>query len=112
MTDVPKAHHQFLTEFPAVAEAYQRLGAAAHASGPLDQRTRQLVKLALAVGAGYEGAVHAHTKKALAIGLTPAEIKHVVALAVTTRGLPTAVAAYTWINDIVEAPEKPTAAVE
>ncbi|MCC7360718.1 MAG: carboxymuconolactone decarboxylase family protein [Anaerolineales bacterium] len=104
MSDAPKAHHQFLTEFPAVAEAYQRLGAAAHASGPLDQRARQLVKLALAVGAGHEGAVHAHTKKALAAGLSPAEIKQVVTLAVTTVGLPNAVAAYTWVNDILEAP--------
>ncbi len=109
MPDAPKAHTRFLEEFPAVAAAYQNLGAAAHASGPLDQRTRHLVKLALAVGAGHEGAVHAHTKKALALGLTPAELKHIVALAVTTLGLPNAVAAYTWINDIVDQAEmKPT----
>lgn len=101
MTDAPKAHTRFIEEFPAVAEAYQRLGAATHAAGPLDQRARQLVKLALAVGAAHEGAVHAHTKKALALGLTPAEIKHVVLLAVTTLGLPNAVAAYTWVNDIL-----------
>ena len=102
MTNIPLAHARFLEEFPAVAEAYQRLGAAAHDSGPLDQRTRQLVKLALAIGAGHEGAVHAHTKKALALGLTPAELKHIVTLAVTTLGLPHAVAAYTWVNDILD----------
>lgn len=107
MTDAPKAHIRFLDEYPAVAEAYQRLGAAAHAAGPLAPRERQLIKLALAIGAGHEGAVHAHTKKALALGLTPAELKHVVALAVTTLGLPNAVAAYTWINDIVDAVGEP-----
>jgi AhpD family alkylhydroperoxidase len=101
LTHLPKPYLQFLAEFPAVGEAYQRLGAAAHDSGPLDQPTRQLVKLALAVGAGHEGAVHAHTKRALALGLTPEAIKHVVTLAVTTLGFPHAVAAYTWVNDVL-----------
>ena len=101
MTELPKPYLQFMEEFPAVGEAYQRLGSAAHDSGPLDQKSRQLVKLALAVGAGHEGAVHAHVKRALAMGLTPAEIKHIVTLAVTTLGFPNAVAAYTWMNDIL-----------
>lgn len=106
MTNLPKPYRQFSAEFPAVAEAYQRLGSAAHESGPLDEKSRQLAKLALAVGAGHEGAVHAHTKRALAQGLTPAEIKHVVTLAVTTLGFPHAIAAYTWVNDILQTPEE------
>lgn len=68
---------------------------------PLDGRARELVKLALAIGARYEGAVHVHTRLALAAGATPSDIKHVVALAVTTLGMPTAGAAYTWVNDIL-----------
>ncbi len=101
MPDLPEPYSHFLEEFPAVGEAYHRLGSAAHESGPLDQKTRQLVKLALAVGAGHEGAVHAHTHRALEMGITPAEIKHVVTLAVTTLGFPNAVAAYTWVNDVL-----------
>jgi alkylhydroperoxidase/carboxymuconolactone decarboxylase family protein YurZ len=45
--------------------------------------------------------VHAHTRRAIEAGCTAAEIKHVVALAATTLGMPNAVAAYTWINDIL-----------
>jgi 4-carboxymuconolactone decarboxylase len=110
VTVLPKPYQQFLAEFPAVGEAYQRLGAAAHDSGPLDQKARLLVKLALAIGAGHEGAVHAHTKRGLALGLTPDEIKHVVTLAITTLGFPHAVAAYTWVNDVVCPPEAPATA--
>ncbi len=101
MPDLPKPYLKFLQEFPAVGEAYQRLGSAAHESGPLDQTTRQLVKLALAIGAGHEGAVHAHTHRALEMGIAPAAIKHTVTLAITTLGFPKAVAAYTWINDVL-----------
>ncbi|MFW6097356.1 MAG: carboxymuconolactone decarboxylase family protein [Chloroflexota bacterium] len=98
----PAAHKSFLDEFPAVGEAYERLGGAAHEAGPLDERTRELVKLALAIGARHEGAVHAHTRLALSAGASPAEIKHVVALTVTSLGMPTAVAAYTWVNDLLQ----------
>lgn len=102
MSDKPKAHNQFLTEFPAIAAAYEQLAAASHDNGPLDNKTRQLVKLALAIGLGHEGAVHAHTRRAVGSGISRAEIKHVVTLAVTTLGMPNAVAAYTWVNDILE----------
>lgn len=101
MSDKPKAHLQFLDEFPSVAAAYEKMATAAHENGPLDDKTRQLVKLALAIGLGHEGAVHAHTRRALESGISPAEIKHVVTLAVTTLGMPNAVAAYTWVNDIL-----------
>ena len=101
MSDLPRPYEKFTSEFPEVSRAYHALASAAHDSGPLDERARQLVKLALAVGAGHEGAVHAHTRRALAVGMTPAEIKHVVTLAITTLGFPEAVAAYSWMNDIL-----------
>ncbi len=101
MSEKPKAHNQFLTEFPTIAAAYEQLATASHDSGPLDGKTRQLVKLALAIGLGHEGAVHAHTRRALEAGIAPEEIKHVVTLAVTTLGLPNTVAAYTWVNDLL-----------
>lgn len=105
MSITPEAHDNFMDEFPAVAAAYNQLGAAVHAAGPLDEKTRQLVKLALAVGARHEGAVHAHTRRALSAGCSAAEIRHIVALAATTLGMPNAVAAYTWVNDILSPAE-------
>lgn len=101
MSDKPQAHNQFMTEFPAIATAYEQLATAAHESGPLDEKTRQLVKLALAIGMGHEGAVHAHTRRSLSLGISPAEIKQVVTLAITTLGMPNTIAAFTWVNDIL-----------
>jgi 4-carboxymuconolactone decarboxylase len=99
MPDLPLPYRNIREEFPEVAEAYDALGNAIHKSGPLDDKTRQLIKLALAVGAGMEGATHAHTRRSLEMGISPEEIKHVVLLAMTTLGFPATVSAYTWVSD-------------
>ena len=46
-------------------QAVEALGEATRAAGPLDKKTCTLVKLAIAVGALREGAVHSHTRRAL-----------------------------------------------
>lgn len=101
MSVKPKAHDAFMMDFPEVAVAYEQLATAVHQAGPLDKTTRQLVKLALAIGMGHEGAVHAHTRRSLEAGISPKAIKQVAVLAVTTLGMPNTVAAYTWVNDIL-----------
>lgn len=99
MSDLPQPYTRIRTEFPEIAAAYDALGYAIHEVGPLDNKTRQLVKLALAIGARLEGATHAHTRRALETDISPDEIKHVVLLAITTLGFPTTVSAYTWVTD-------------
>ncbi len=84
--------------------AYQALGAACSEAGPLDARTRRLVKLALAIGARSEGAVHSHTRRAGGEGIAADELRHVALLAIPTLGFPTSIAALTWIDDIVDKP--------
>ncbi len=106
MSELPKPFQSIRAEFPQVAAAYDALGAAASAAGPLDEKTRELVKLALSIGARLEGATHSHTRRALALGATPAEIKHTVLLAATTLGFPAVVSAYTWVNDVLEGKDK------
>jgi AhpD family alkylhydroperoxidase len=68
----------------------------------LNEKTRELVKLALSVGARLEGAVHSHTARALKAGATADEIRHVVLLALTTVGFPSMMAARTWVEDILK----------
>jgi len=96
----PKTHHEFVAAFPEVAEAWQVIGAAGK-NGPLDEKTCRLVKLALAMGAQQEGAVHASVRKGLAMGITREELEQVVSLAAGTLGFPQTVAAYTWIRDLL-----------
>lgn len=87
--------------FPGVWEAYAKLGEEAAAAGPLSERERRLVKLALAIGSGSEGATHSHARQALAEGLAPADVRHVALLAVTTMGWPASAAALSWVEDVL-----------
>lgn len=96
----PIAEHMS-KEHPAIWEAYNNLGRAAAEAGPLDAKTERLVKLALAAGAGLQGAVHSHVRRGLAAGLSPDELRHVALLAITTVGWPSAMAVLSWIEDLV-----------
>ena len=79
----------------------------AEKTGPLDEKACRLVKLAVAIGGRSEGAVHSAARKALAAGVTAAEIEQVIALAASTIGFPRAVAAYTWVRDLLGSPASP-----
>lgn len=92
---------QFGQKFPAVMKAYEALGTATQEAGPLEIKSRALVKLAIAIGAGREGAVHSHTRRALEAGCTSAEIRHAVLLATTTLGFPGMMAALSWVDDVL-----------
>lgn len=99
---LPGPFERFTKEFPAVFEGYDAMGKAAHVGGPLDAKTRELVKLGMAIGARLEGATHSHVRKALAAGATAREIRHATVLAISTLGLPTMVMAMAWVDDVLE----------
>jgi AhpD family alkylhydroperoxidase len=93
---------KFKDEYPEIAAAYENLGDAVHTQGPLDDKTRALIKLAMSAAAGMEGAVHSHTRKALEKGLSKEEIRHTVLLALPTIGLPKMMAALSWVEDVLD----------
>jgi alkylhydroperoxidase/carboxymuconolactone decarboxylase family protein YurZ len=104
MTDyLPHVHERFGSEFPGVMEAFTRLAEMLHAAGPLTQRDRRLVKLGIAIGQGSEGGVRSHARKALNEGIDPAAILQAAVLGITTAGYPTAIAAFQWINEVLDA---------
>ena len=96
---LPNQFEQFKKDHSAVWKAFNELGDRCHQAGPLDQKTRRLVKLALAVGAGLEGATHSAVRNARAAGVNPEELRHVALLAITTLGFPASMRALTWIAD-------------
>jgi 4-carboxymuconolactone decarboxylase len=102
MSHIPKRFQKFTNDFPAVAEAYEKLGAAVHGAGPLDEKTRALIKLAISTGAGLEGAVHSHVRKAVKAGVTKEQMYHAVLLAMPTIGLPSTMAAMSWVDDVLD----------
>lgn len=84
---------------PDVWTAYAALGKSCAHAGPLTDREKRLVKLALAIGANSEGAVHSHSRRARSEGIDDAALFQVALLAIGPLGLPRAVAAKTWIQD-------------
>jgi alkylhydroperoxidase/carboxymuconolactone decarboxylase family protein YurZ len=107
---LPDSISAFEKKHPAVWEAFAKLGEACHESGPLYEKTRRLVKLAMAVGLRHEGAVHSATRNALQSGVTREEIEHVSILAITKISWPSAYAARAWIeDDIIPSRGKPIA---
>lgn len=94
----PETYLSFVELYPKLGEAWERI-AEAGAVGPLDERVQRIVKLAVAMGAMREGAVHAGVRKARAMGISREEIEQLVALAAGTLGLPSTVAIYSWVRD-------------
>jgi alkylhydroperoxidase/carboxymuconolactone decarboxylase family protein YurZ len=100
--ELPQSIVDFKKKYPAVWEAFETLGDRCHETGPLEEKTRRLAKLGLAIGLQQEGAVHSAVRNALASGVTAEEMLHVALLAITTIGWPRAYAAMTWIHDAIE----------
>ena len=97
----PKQYTEFIQRFPKLGEAWDCIHEA-EAIGPLDARTARLLKLAVAIGSLKESAVHASVRKALKAGVTPEELHQVVALAASTLGMPSTVAAYCWVQEVLD----------
>ena len=90
---------QIRTNNPEIWKAFNSLAQACHNAGPLDEKTRRLVKLAIAVGAGTEGGTHSAVRHAAEGGVTAEEMEHVAILSITTIGFPAAGRALSWIHD-------------
>ncbi len=98
---LPARYLQFQKRYPKVFKAYNALGAATSEAGPLSDKTRTLVKLAIAAGGQMEGAVHSHTRRALEAGCSAEEIYHVALLGTTTLGFPTMMKIFSWMDDVL-----------
>ncbi len=97
------SNYEWLTsQFAEVMTAHQELGKAVRAAGPLDARQAHLIQLAAAATTRSEGAVHSHTRRALAAGATAEEIHHALILLTSTIGFPAVAAALSWARDVID----------
>ncbi len=99
---LPKIYQEFSNMYPEVFENYTKLGVSSREAGPLDEKTQNLIKLGISIGASSKGAVMSHTRKALAAGAAPEEICHAVLLSLTTTGFPNMIAALRWVDSVLE----------
>ena len=105
--DQPSAYRGLGRSHRELLKAVEALGLAARRAGPLEPRVTQLVQLGAAAAIRSEGAVHSHVRRALALGLSPEEIRHAIVVLVSTIGFPTVRAALSWADDILRAKAAP-----
>ena len=106
MNYLPGIYKEFKQQFPEVAKAYDELAVRCHGWGPLDEKTRRLIKLGVAIGLSSEGGVRSHARRALEEGITADELRHTILLAFTTTGFPTMIAAMKWVEEVIEKHKK------
>lgn len=75
-------------KYPEVYEAYQAYGKSVHACGPLDDRTKALLKVAISSVAEHDYALTTHLKKAVDLGITQEELEQVLLLTAPSVGFP------------------------
>lgn len=99
---LPKNYQSIVRRYPDYMAALDAVGEAAANAGPLAKKTCHLVQIGAAAAIRSEGAVHSHTRRALAAGATREEVQHAVIAATSTIGFPNVMAALSWINDVTE----------
>ncbi len=99
---IPKSYQRMQQAYPDLMKAYEAFGQAARESGPLSAREVALVKLAVSIGAGLEGAAHSHCRKALEVDCSADDLRHVALLSAPKIGFPTMMRAKSWVEDVLE----------
>ena len=84
----------FRESYPDAYKAYEKFGKSlGESAGPLDDKTRALIKVGIAAASQYDWALRSHLEKALNAGCTPEEVEHAIIQTATTAGFPRMMAA-------------------
>jgi AhpD family alkylhydroperoxidase len=94
--ELPEHFKKFVDKYPAIWDAHQKMTEACAECGPLDRKTRELVKMAIAAAANQETAVERHAVMATQNGASQDEIFQTILLMITIVGFPRTSAALKW----------------
>jgi len=93
---LPEHFNRFVDKYPGVWEAHQKMAEACGESGPLDRKTRELIKVAISGAANQETALERHAVMAVQEGATEEEVYQTILMLITSVGFPRASAALKW----------------
>jgi AhpD family alkylhydroperoxidase len=93
---LPQHFQKLVEKYPKVWDAHQKLSESCAESGPLDRKTRELIKVAISGAANQETALERHAVMAVQAGAKAEEVYQAVLLLITTIGFPRASAALKW----------------
>jgi len=97
--ELPEHFRSFVREYPDIWEAHQKLSETCAACGPLDRKTRELIKVGISGAANQTTALQRHAVMAVQAGATQEEVFQAVLLMITTVGFPRASAALQWARN-------------
>lgn len=101
--ELPGFLQDVIKRYPKIWKSFDALGNSVSALPKgIDKKSQHLVKLGIAIGAQHEGSVHSHARRAKEAGFTNEQIYHTALLAITTLGWAGAVAALSWIDDVLK----------
>jgi len=83
-------------------EAYQDFGKAIHTEGPIDEKTRLLIKVSLAASNNTPNTLRIQISKAIEFGCTLKEVEHAIWLTATNIGFPAMMESYIIFREIVD----------
>lgn len=99
---MPQTFKDFIAKFPELGAAHEQVAKVVDRAGPLDAKTRFLIKMGICIGAGLESAFRSHVRRAMRAGATPEEIEQALLLAMNTVGFPRTVSAWQWAWQQIE----------
>src|SRR3954470_5284951 len=73
---------------PEVYDGYRKMHAAAYAAGALDEKTKELIALAIAVSEQCDGCIASHARGAVRTGATESEVAEALGVAIAMNGGP------------------------
>ena len=101
MKDLHKIFTTFKKEFPKINASYEQLGELIHEqAGPLPEKVRWLIKVAVSGASRHHLALETHIQKARQAGATDKEIAHALLLLIQTAGFPTFMEAYSVLKKL------------
>lgn len=89
MEDIHENFTRFKDEFPEVYARHEALGREIHENaGPLEEKSRWLIKIVISAACNHKRALATHIQKARTAGVSDDEIKHALLLLIPTAGFP------------------------
>lgn len=96
---LPKPYLAFGDRYPEILKQFEDLGLRCGQAGPLDARSRRLVKLGMAIATGSKGGIKSQARRALAEGFSKEEVRHAALLSLPTIGFPAMIAVFGWMEE-------------
>lgn len=99
LKELPSTLQRFIKTYPEVWSAHEKLGIETTKAGPLNEKTIQLIKLAVTGSQMLETAYKTHVKKAVEAGATRAEIEHAIIQLLPIVGMGITMMAMKWYHE-------------